>query len=140
MAAARQSSSRAGTLPCGLWPRASFWVLVSRARICFHGGLMPSRSRRRTPSRCSASASARVGSTRRSTRRSGVDEGRIALHAGRALEGLGHAFVGEGGQTGALDAGPGATHLPPQLRRRRVAHGLEVLARRDRLARPAHRR
>ncbi len=37
-AAARQSSSRAGTLPCGLWPRASFWVLVRRARICFHGG------------------------------------------------------------------------------------------------------
>ncbi len=134
MAAARQSSSRAGTLPCGLCPRASFWWFVRRDRICFHGGVMPSRSSRRTPSRCSASASCRVGSTRRST---AVP---VSTRAGKpctpdvALEGLGHELEAEAREAVPLDPGARSADPPAQLRVGDVADGLEVLARGDRRA------
>ena len=63
--------------------------------------------------------------------RPGVDEGRVALDALGALEGLGHPLVGERREAGSLDPGPRTAHLTAQLGRRGVAHGLEVLARGD---------
>ena len=61
--------------------------------------------------------------------RAGVDERREALHArARSRTTRRTPSSGNGGEAGALDPGPGAAHLPAQLRRGGVADGLEVLA------------
>ena len=62
-AQARQSSSSAGTLPCGLLPSASFWAFDSSASTRFHGAVVLSSSSLRTPSPVAWSARTRVGRT-----------------------------------------------------------------------------
>ncbi len=66
-AAARQSCNKSGTLPCGLWPSASRWALVNSASTRFHGAVVLSSSRRRTPSLVAASRSCGEASTSTAT-------------------------------------------------------------------------
>ncbi len=80
-------------------------------------GVMPSRSSRRTPRRCSASASARVGQHPQVDGRAGVDEGRVALDAlRRSRSDSGTPSSGNDVRPARSSAGPGAAHLPAQLR------------------------
>ena len=130
-AQARQSSSSAGTVPCGLFPSASFWALVSRARTRFQGAVVFSRRSRRTPRRVAARAS-RSPAARRGRPPSAVDQSRVALHplaARLGLERLRQWPEVPLPQAFSLDRGSRSRHPALHLAGHPVLQAVEVLPR-----------